>query len=108
MNPNRPVSHDPRGTDFRDDLAARLNDPELAAAFEAARERAHLGLKIARLRTARGMSQSQLASRLNTSQSVISRYESADYANYNLETLRRLADALGADLTVDLADRSRR
>jgi len=107
VNTSRPTNHEPLGTDFRDDLAARLSDPELATEFEIARDRAYLGLKIARLRAARGMSQAQLASRLNTSQSVISRYESADYTNYNLETLRRLADALGAELTVDLEERTR-
>ena len=93
------------GVDFRDDLARRLSDPELAAEYEAAHERASIGLKIARLRTDRGLSQAQLALRLNTTQSVISRYESADYKSYNLDTLRRLADALGAEVTVDFAER---
>jgi ribosome-binding protein aMBF1 (putative translation factor) len=89
--------------DFRDDLAARLrNDRELADAYAEAHERASLGLRLARLRADRGLSQSQLAERLNTTQSVISRYESADYANYNLTTLRRLATALDADLSIDL------
>jgi ribosome-binding protein aMBF1 (putative translation factor) len=93
-----------RGSDFRDDLRRRLEDPELAADYKAALERASLGLKIARLRAQRGLSQAELASRLNTSQSVVSRYESADYTNYNLETLRRLASALGAELSVDFTE----
>jgi ribosome-binding protein aMBF1 (putative translation factor) len=95
---------DDSSTDFRDDLSQRLTDPELAAEFREAHERAALGLKIARLRTARGLSQAQLATRLNTTQSVISRYESADYRSYNIETLRRLASALGGELIVDLRD----
>jgi ribosome-binding protein aMBF1 (putative translation factor) len=97
-----------RGTSFREHLNNELNDPTFSADFAEARERASIGLKIARMRTARGLSQSQLAERVNTTQSVISRYESADYDHFRVDTLRRLADALGADLTVDIHERSRR
>lgn len=90
------------GPDFRDDLERRLRDDGFAAEYREARRKASLGLKIARLRNARGMSQTELAAQLETTQSVISRYESADYTSYRLDTLKRLADALGADLIVDL------
>ena len=108
MNPiDRDRRVDARGMDFRDDLADRLrHDGELAAEYQEARERASLGLRIARLRSERGLSQTQLAARVKTTQSVISRYESADYANYNLETLRRLANALGAELNIELREKS--
>jgi ribosome-binding protein aMBF1 (putative translation factor) len=90
-----------RGSDFSNDLESRLRDPELARDYRDALERATLGLKIARLRSQRGLSQAQLAERIKTTQSVISRYESADYENYNLQTLRRLAVALDTELLVD-------
>lgn len=92
------------GASFRDDLTRRLRDPDFAAEYHEARARASLGLKIARIRTARGMSQTELAARLNTSQSVISRYESADYSGFRVETLRRLAEALGAEFEVDIRE----
>jgi ribosome-binding protein aMBF1 (putative translation factor) len=95
-----------RGSDFSVDLDSRLEDPELAREYREALERASLGLKIARLRAERGMSQAQLAERVNTTQSVISRYESADYVNYNLRTLRRLAAALDSELLVDFRGRT--
>ena len=105
---NRNDSLEGTGTDFRDDLAERLRgDAELAEAYAEAHERASLGLRIARLRADRGLSQAQLAARLKTTQSVISRYESADYANYNLTTLRRLATALDAELNIDLRAKSK-
>lgn len=109
MNPmNRKGLGPGRGQDFRDDVADRLrNDPELEAEFRDAYERASLGFRIARLRAERGLSQTQLAERVRTTQSVISRYESADYANYNLETLRRLASALGVDLRIELLEKSK-
>lgn len=96
------------GASFRDDLERRLRDPEFAAECREAHERATLGLKIARIRTARGMSQTELAARLNTTQSVISRYESADYRGFRMETLRRLAEALGAELEVDFREPANR
>jgi ribosome-binding protein aMBF1 (putative translation factor) len=99
---NMKESQSRRGVDFQEDLDRRLLDPEFASEFREARRRASLGLKIARLRAARGLSQAELAARLNTTQSVISRYESADYTNYRLETLQKLAEALGGQLVVDI------
>jgi ribosome-binding protein aMBF1 (putative translation factor) len=97
--------NDPQMTSFREDLARRLSDPEFEREFREARERASLGLKIARVRTARGMSQAQLAAKLNTTQSVVSRFESADYSGHKVETLRRVAEALDLDLVLDLRQR---
>lgn len=102
--PDRTKPRPDRGPTFRDDLARRLRDPEFAAEYQDARTRASLGLKIARMRAARGMSQADLAARMNTTQSVISRYESADYQGFRLGTLRRLAEALGAELEVDIRE----
>ena len=63
-------------------------------------------MKIAKLRAEQGLSQAELAARVNTTQSVISRYESADYSSYRLDTLRRLAEALGSELVVDIAPKT--
>jgi ribosome-binding protein aMBF1 (putative translation factor) len=101
MNTNRSTPNS-LGVDFSDDLARRLRDPELAAEFHEARNRASLGLKIAKMRTAQGMSQAELADKLHTTQSVISRYESADYTSYRMDTLKRLAAALGGELVVEI------
>lgn len=92
--------------EFRDDLSRRLADPVFAREFQEARERASLGLKISRLRAARGMSQAQLAAKLNTTQSVVSRFESADYQGHRVETLRRVANALDLDLVVELREKT--
>jgi len=102
---NSQNDHDEHGVDYREDLNRRLRDPEFAAEYHEARKRASLGLKIAKLRSAQGLSQSELAVRLNTTQSVISRYESADYSSYRLDTLKRLAEALGGELVVDIEPR---
>jgi HTH-type transcriptional regulator/antitoxin HipB len=99
-------SEQPEMVSFRDDLTRRLEDPEFAREFQEARERSSLGLKIARSRTAKGLSQAELAEKLNTTQSVVSRFESVDYTGHKVETLRRVADALDLDLVVDLREKT--
>jgi predicted transcriptional regulator len=47
------------------------------------------------LRTAADLSQKDLAQRVGTTQSVISRLEDADYDGHSLSMLERIAHALG-------------
>ncbi len=58
----------------------------------------HANLDIARrlceLRTKAKLSQAQLARKVGTTQSVISRLEDADYDGHSLDMLRRIASAL--------------
>ena len=53
-------------------------------------------------RSKAGLSQSQLAKRIGTKQSVISRLEDADYAGHSLTMLHRIAAALGQSVEVRL------
>lgn len=46
------------------------------------------------MRKAAGLTQQELADLVGTTQSVISRIEDSDYDNYNLETIRKIAEAL--------------
>ena len=59
-------------------------------------ERANLEIarKIYELRTKSKLSQAELAKRVGTTQSVISRLEDADYDGHSLAMLRRIAAAL--------------
>jgi ribosome-binding protein aMBF1 (putative translation factor) len=98
----RPVA---KGLDFEEDLRRRLKDSEFAAEYAEALERATIGLKLARLRTSQGVTQAELASRAKTTQSVVSRLESVDYAGHKVETLSKLADLLDADLVLDFRPR---
>jgi transcriptional regulator with XRE-family HTH domain len=67
---------------------------------QTAREMA-LGIKIRRLREKAGLTQEELAERVGTKPSAISRIEDADYEGHSMDTLRRVADALGMLLIVD-------
>jgi transcriptional regulator with XRE-family HTH domain len=59
-----------------------------------------LGQLIYDLRTAAGLSQRELAARMRTTQSVISRLEEGGGARNRIDTLARLASALGRHLVV--------
>lgn len=67
---------------------------------QTAREMA-LGMKIQRLREEAGLTQAQLAKKIGTQPSAISRIEDADYDSHSIATLARVAEALGMYLIVD-------
>lgn len=75
-------------------------------AYEAERRRLAPFERIARIvirrRTELGLTQQEVAERMGTSHSVISRIESGQHAT-TMATLERLAEALDAHLVVDLS-----
>jgi len=64
-----------------------------------------LGQLIYDLRTAAGLSQRELAERMGTTQSVISRMEEGGGARNRIDTLARVALALGRHLVVSFPDK---
>jgi transcriptional regulator with XRE-family HTH domain len=80
---------------------------EYRAAYTQARRELELGLRVRELRLAAGLSQSELARRVGTRQPNIARLEGGG-GMPRLETLERLADALGVELHVSLRPSRRR
>jgi ribosome-binding protein aMBF1 (putative translation factor) len=76
------------------------DDPERRAALEQLRTHANVARQIYDLRTRAGLSQKELAERIGTTQSAISRLEDADYEGHSLSMLRRIAETLGERLEV--------
>lgn len=66
-------------------------------------ERLDIAHVIYEARVAAGLSQKQLADKIHSRQSVISRLEDADYGAQSLSMLRRIARALGKRLEVKFA-----
>jgi ribosome-binding protein aMBF1 (putative translation factor) len=89
------------GDIIRDELAA---DPKLAEEVAIEQFNADLAMKVYEARVAAGLTQKQLASRVGTQQSVISRIESADYYGRSLTLLSKIAKALGLELRVEFVD----
>ena len=78
------------------------DDPARSIGIEQERLNARIARDLYRLRTRAGLSQRQLAERVGTTASAISRLESADYEGHSLRMLVRIADALGRDVEVRL------
>jgi transcriptional regulator with XRE-family HTH domain len=89
-------------TNFDRYLQNQLQDPEFAARFARAGEAWNVAVQLAALRKRVGLSQKDLAQRLNTSQQQISRIESLGYEGHSLSMLRRVAAALDAHVKVTL------
>jgi DNA-binding XRE family transcriptional regulator len=69
-------------------------DPEMRALLEEEAENLRIAKNIYELRTKAGLTQAELAKRIGTTQSVISRLEDADYEGQSLPMLQRVAAAL--------------
>lgn len=67
-----------------------------------ASENLHIAALIYEARVAAGLSQKQLADKIRSRQSVISRLEDADYEGHSLTMLRRVAAALGLKMEIKL------
>jgi len=94
-------------TNFDRYLEEQLRDPGFAARFEEAGEAWDVAVQISGLREERGLSQKELAKLVGTSQQQISRLESPSYEGHSLSMLRRVAEALGANVRVSLDTGSR-
>ena len=95
-------------TNFDIFLEEELLDPEFKKRFDQAGEAWEVALQIAALRKARGISQKQLADKIGTSQQQISRLESPSYQGHSLSMLRRVVEALGGSLKVEILFKRRR
>ncbi len=58
-------------------------------------------------RTQAGLTQAQLARKLGTTQSAVSRLEDAEYGGHSLTMLRRIARALDLQLHISLVPRAK-
>ncbi len=90
-----------RHTTWSEIRARRLPDPERSAAYIPADRAIKIGEQVRRIREARGLSQTDLARRMATSQSAIARLE-AGGVDPKVGTLERLTRALNADLILEL------
>lgn len=77
-------------------------DQELQEICEQATINAHVAQLIYDARTEAQLSQKELAERIGTTQSVISRLEDGDYEGHSLSMLSRIAQALNHEVKIDL------
>jgi transcriptional regulator with XRE-family HTH domain len=89
-------------TNFDLYLEEQIKDKGFAKRFKKAGEAWDVAIRLASLREKTGLSQKELAKRVGTSQQQISRLESPSYEGHSLSMLRRVADALGAIVRVEI------
>jgi transcriptional regulator with XRE-family HTH domain len=87
-------------TNFDLYLKEQLKDKDFAERFRQAGAAWDVALQITKLREEAGLSQKELAQRLGTTQQQISRLESPSYEGHSLSMLRRVAEALNANVHV--------
>jgi ribosome-binding protein aMBF1 (putative translation factor) len=83
-------------------------NPKRIASLERERQKVEIATEIYNLREQAGLTQKQLAKRIGTTQSVISRLEDADYRGHSLEMLRRIAAALHCRVEIRIVPESKR
>jgi ribosome-binding protein aMBF1 (putative translation factor) len=84
----------PVGGSVSDDIKDSLNDPEFRAEYERLAPYDELARIVIMRRAALGLTQAELAARMGTTASAISRIESGQHAT-NAQTLKKLGDAFG-------------
>ena len=83
-------------------------NPKRQQAFEEAVANREVAQRIFELREQAALSQTELAKRVGTTQSVISRLEDADYEGHSLAMLNRIAAAVERRVEIRFLPRRRR
>lgn len=91
-----------RRTTWEQLKAERANSEQRRRGYEEADQAIRLAKEIRALREQRGLSQSEFATRIGTTQSAIARLESGSISP-SLSTLQHVADALSVRLVVTFA-----
>lgn len=77
-----------------------LEDKNFREEFEQEYKNLIVSEKIAELRHKANLTQDELARKVHTTKSAISRYESNAYKGYSVSLLQKIASACGADLRI--------
>lgn len=81
--------------DYGEMLKTELKDQAFRKEYDALEEEFEVARQVIGLRLKKGLTQKELAAKVNTSQSCIARLESGTYQNLSLSFLRRVGVALG-------------
>jgi HTH-type transcriptional regulator / antitoxin HipB len=85
---------------LRNHLQEELQNSDFKKAFDEELRLAQLAVQIAKSREKKGLTQAQLASRARITQQQVSKVEHAGASGFNVNTLIRVCEALGLDLTL--------
>ncbi len=83
-------------------LNNKLSNPQFRRKFEEESQKLAIGEQLMQLRLKAGLTQAQVAKKVGTTASAISRYENADYDRYEIRTLQKIVQACGGHLEIVL------
>ncbi len=86
--------------DMKDLHKQSMSDPKYRAAYDALEDEFTLAGELIRARTRAGLTQAEVAKRMGTRQSAISRIEAG--RNVSVEKLRGYAEAVGGQLKIQI------
>ena len=93
---------------FEDLLKKELKGSAFRKGYEKEKRSLFLAYRILEIREKLGITQKELAKRMGTSQQAVARLESGEYEGFTIKTLEAVAEALGAELVVDIRKPRRR
>jgi DNA-binding XRE family transcriptional regulator len=87
-----------------DVIKAKMRDAKFKQAFKKEQVLARLAVEIAEMRLAKGLSQTEMAQKLHTTQQTISRWEKNNYGNIEVKSLEKIAEVFGKCLKISFQD----
>lgn len=94
-----------RGRTLKSYIAEQMKNPEFKKAWDDLNPEFQILKAMIKAREKAGMSQAELARRLGTKQSVISRLERGAFSKATLETIKKIADVLDKRLVIKLENK---
>lgn len=91
-----------RGRTLKEYIAEQMEDPAFRKAWEGLDPEFQVLKGMIKAREKLGLSQTELARRIGTKQSVISRLERGGFSKATLETIKKVAEALDMRLEIHL------
>ena len=97
----------PAGASFDKHLRKKLKNPKFRRLYEAESKKVKLGYRLHQIRIQAGLTQAELAKRVGVTQGYIARIETAEAANYEINTLKKIAAALHKVLVIGFFEKSK-
>lgn len=92
--------------DFKKVKEQWLRDPEVREHYDKMKSEFQIAEEILKARSKAKVSQAELARRIGTKSTAISRIESPNYGKASITMLKKIANALGCELQIRLVRRS--
>lgn len=95
------------GTSVEEHFRKKMADAKFRRLYEKESRKVHLGFVLNKMRNQAGLTQAELAVKAGVTQGYIAQLETAEMRNYEINTLKKIAEALHKVLVIGFADESK-